>query len=252
MFSFSANGLIVPPLIIFPYKRVPIDLAASIPNGLKWMKSDSGWMTSEVFYNYIKEIFYPCLIEKKILFPVILYVDGHKTHLTYELSILCDNLKIILICLYPNATRVLQPADVSIFKPLKNGWQKAVHKWRKNNVEKKLTKLCFAPILKIVVDNCINQSSIVNGFRTCGLYPFNPNAIDYTKCLGKNSEHHTTGDKTKCTIDLKTFKEVVGSEKFNQLEHYNDMLHTYSEDFLLLHKFYKKLSDCINSQVITF
>jgi hypothetical protein len=37
---------------------------------------------------------------------LILFVDGHHTHLTYQLSELSSELVIILISLYPNATNV--------------------------------------------------------------------------------------------------------------------------------------------------
>lgn len=107
MFSFSANALITSPTIIFPYKRIPKEILESIPKGIQYMTTDSGWMTSEAFFYYIKEVFYPFLVENHIVFPVVLYVDGHKTNLTLNLSKLCEEQKIILICLYPNATRIL-------------------------------------------------------------------------------------------------------------------------------------------------
>ncbi|KAG5864866.1 hypothetical protein JTB14_010231 [Gonioctena quinquepunctata] len=27
------------------------------------------------------------------------------------------------------------------------------------------------------------KTAIINGFRKCGLYPFNPDAVDYSKCV---------------------------------------------------------------------
>ncbi|CAK1602187.1 unnamed protein product [Parnassius mnemosyne] len=71
-------------------------------------------MTAEVFYEFIANVFHPYLVSKSVEFPVILYVDGHKTHLNYHLSQLCTHLKIELIALYPNASRIIQPADVCI------------------------------------------------------------------------------------------------------------------------------------------
>jgi hypothetical protein len=54
------------------------------------------------------------------------FVDGHKPHLTYQLSVLCNELKIEVIALYPNPTRILQPADVAVFRPVKMYWRKSV------------------------------------------------------------------------------------------------------------------------------
>lgn len=249
MFSFSAAGLTIPPMIVFPYKRMPNDILESIPEGIKWEKSDSGWMTTEVFYNYIKDIFHPYLVEKEVQFPVILYVDGHKTHLTYSLSKLCDELKIILICLYPNSTRILQPADVSMFKPLKNGWFNEVQRWRRNNLDQKLTKKHFAPILKMVVDAYIREDVIKSGFRACGLYPFDPNAIDYSKCLGNRLTNENPQGFKSQSIDYNRFREIVGSKKIQQLETV-DEFDTCTEDFRLLLEIHRNLTN--NTNQVTF
>ncbi|XP_072389327.1 uncharacterized protein [Diabrotica undecimpunctata] len=115
MFTFSADGKICVPMVIYPYQRIPEKVAKGI--NPKWGvgRSDNGWMTAETFYQYIANVFYPHLIENNIKLPVILFVDGHKSHLSYQLSLLCNELQIEVIALYPNATRILQPCDVSIF-----------------------------------------------------------------------------------------------------------------------------------------
>ncbi|KAJ8932257.1 hypothetical protein NQ314_014803 [Rhamnusium bicolor] len=113
-------------MVIFPYKRLPKTVVVSVPKEWGIGTSDNGWMKAELFYEYISIILHPHLIKEKVKFPIILFVDAHKTHQTYELSQLCSKLQIILVSLYPNATRILQPADVSSFKPLKNSWKKAL------------------------------------------------------------------------------------------------------------------------------
>ncbi|KAG5864162.1 hypothetical protein JTB14_032043 [Gonioctena quinquepunctata] len=105
-----------------------------------------------------------------------------RTHQTYELSQLCSNLKIILVSSYPNATRILQPADVSSFKPLKNAWKKAVIDWRRNNPYVQLTKVNFAQILEDASIQ-LKTDTVSNGFRACGLFPWNTNAIDFTNSI---------------------------------------------------------------------
>nr|CAI5848768.1 unnamed protein product [Callosobruchus analis] len=131
-------------------------------------------------------VLHPHLKKAGVKFPVILFLDGHKSHLDRNLSDLCTKLEIILISLYPNATRVLQPADVSAFRPLKQGWRKGVLDWRRDNPNSELTKQNFAPILQKVIQNFEkNKANVSNGFRACGLYPWNAEAVDFTRCLGK-------------------------------------------------------------------
>jgi len=83
-------------------------------------------MTCEVFYEYISNIFHPFRVSQGVIFPVVLFADGYKSHLVYQLSVLCNKVKIEIIALYPDATRILQPADVAVFRPVKMYWWKAV------------------------------------------------------------------------------------------------------------------------------
>lgn len=188
MFSFSASGLTCPPMIIYPYKRIPEKISVTVNPDWGIGRSDNGWMTSETFFDYVKNIFHPFLVQNNIQFPVILFLDGHKSHLTYDLSILCNELNIEIIALYPNATRILQPCDVAVFRPIKIGWKKAVREFYEQNPGQVLNKVTFAPLLEKVVNNNIKAETLINGFRACGLFPFNPDAVDYTKCLGKENK----------------------------------------------------------------
>lgn len=145
-------------------------------------------MTAEVFYEYVVNIFYKWLLDNNIELPIILLLDGHSSHITYHLSKFCNEHKIILVALYPNATHILQPLDVAVFKPVKQNWARAVHDWRKSRNNTQLTKYNFAPILKKVMDESLKKETIENGFRKCGLIPWNPDAIDFTKTDIMHSE----------------------------------------------------------------
>ena len=130
------------------------------------------------------------------------------------------SLDIILIALYPNATRILQPADVSAFKPIKNGWKKAVLVYQRNNPNKGITKENFASILQTVIDKSLSAETIQNGFRSCGLYPWNKDAIDFTKCLGKNL-YLPVSPTTPTSMSQEDFKKLVGDKMYNEcVSHY--------------------------------
>lgn len=201
-------------------------------------------MKTEVFYEYIENILHPYLVKVKTKFPVIMFLDGHKTHLSYELSTLCRKLNIILIALYPNATRILQPADVSCFKPLKMAWKMQVLKWRRENPYCQITKDNFAPILKEAIGS-LKAEVISNGFRACGLYPWNVEAIDFSKCLGKN---RVLGDKFKTIssydkITFEEFADAVGEQKLQELYACSDYINNVenkSDDFNALLRVYNK------------
>lgn len=57
--TFSAAGDALPPTILFPYKRIPAHLSKSVPDDWPIGGSNSGWMVSSTFYEYIANVFYP-------------------------------------------------------------------------------------------------------------------------------------------------------------------------------------------------
>lgn len=120
MFSFGADGSVVPPDVILPVQRIRPDVLQQFPGEWGIGKSPNGWMNVENLMLYIRKIFYPFLLKKKVKFPVLYFVDGHSSHMAVEVADLRSDLGIVLVALYPNTTRITQPADVAIFKPLKN------------------------------------------------------------------------------------------------------------------------------------
>jgi hypothetical protein len=65
---------------------------------------------------------------------------------------LCREGEFEVTTLYPNATRILQLADVAIFHPIKISWWGSVREWHtKHPGEFKKKKVSFAPLLKEVI-----------------------------------------------------------------------------------------------------
>lgn len=178
----NANGEIAPPLIVFKYARIPLQLSESVPKHWGIGKSETGWMTGALFFEFISNVFHPFLLEKKIPLPVIVFIDGHASHLTLHTSKFCKEHGIILVALLPNSTHLIQPMDVAVFRVLKENWKKKVHQWRVSNLDQPvLKKIHFAPLLEETMAECITPSILQNGFRKTGLVPWNPEAVDYSK-----------------------------------------------------------------------
>ncbi|XP_008178159.1 uncharacterized protein LOC103307706 [Acyrthosiphon pisum] len=124
LFAANALGNWAPLLTIYKYERIPAKIAQSAPPGWGLGKFENSWMTSETFYEYIAIIFVPHLIDSNIPRPVVVFLDGHSSHLSLRLSKFCRENGLILITLYPNSTHILQPLDVAVFGPLKSSWKK--------------------------------------------------------------------------------------------------------------------------------
>ncbi|XP_055641201.1 uncharacterized protein LOC129778360 [Toxorhynchites rutilus septentrionalis] len=107
MFTSSAAGKMYPPMVVLPYKKIPMEVIRSIPAEWGIGKTDSGWMNTTCFLEYVKNILHPQLVEDDAL-PAVYFVDGHSSHTTWETADECRKLQIHLVCLYANSTHILR------------------------------------------------------------------------------------------------------------------------------------------------
>ena len=221
--TICANGQIVTPMVIYPYIRIPNYISKLVPEDFYMASSESGWMRSETFYEFIANAFLPWLHENNVEKPVVLFVDGHKTHLTLQVSMLCEDKSIILYLVPPNTTHILQPADVSVFKPFKDYWRDEVLQFQSKAVNSTVMRENVAPLISNILKR-IKPDSIVNGFRATGLYPLNPDAVDYRKCLEIEEVHEepepdaASPDPLDYKIGFECLKAVLGETKVAHCE----------------------------------
>lgn len=192
--TVNADGKLYPPMIVYPYERIPSAIVKNLNQNWPVGRSKTGWMTGQTFYGYLANTFLPLLKEENIKFPVLFLIDGHRSHLSYATSKFCSENQIILYSLLPNATHILQPADVSVFRPLKVNWRATIADWKKKTGNLSVTRVLFGPLFESCLDS-ITPYIIKNGFRKCGLFPFNVQAVDFTKCMSDKSRvYETSGE----------------------------------------------------------
>lgn len=178
-------------------------------------------MTTTTFSEYIKEIFYPFLKTNDIPFPVIVFIDGHSSYLAFETQDFCRNKGIWLVPLYPNTTHILQPMDVSCFKPLKYNWREAVHEWKATTKEPSLSKESFCDLFTKVVTDTMKPHLFKSGFECCGLHPWNPERINYNKFVRQKDDveepqvPQKPTEKEEYEIIKRAINRHIGPEKLN-------------------------------------
>lgn len=165
-------------------------------------------------------------MKNDITFPDILFVDGHRSHLTPALSNFCSEKKIVLIALYPNATHMLQPLDVALFRLLKFGWKEKVKSWKIENNGAKLKKKHVGTVLKGVVEKYINVETIANGLRSTGLFPLDPYAIKCNKYSKGREVDMKTEDNDK---QLKKKLRYFGSKINSDTQHFQNIAFNHME-----------------------
>ena len=123
----------------------------------------------------------------------MLFVDGHKSHLTLELIDLALKKDVILFCLPSHITHALKPIDMAVFKSFKYQFFKSVCvlSFSKKNLKVRLSK--------------------------AGIHPFNPNAIDPAKLKPsefyqqQSSSSGSTSAETSSVLVAATPSSVVSS-----------------------------------------
>lgn len=119
LYTFSADGFTYNPFIVYPGVRLNKDIRNNIPDGVNHTMTPSGWMTTVAFCVFLRQLAQQAR-SKCIPFPIVLFLDGHKSHEGLDVARTAREEKVILIRFYPNATSYYQPADKGLFKPIKS------------------------------------------------------------------------------------------------------------------------------------
>ena len=168
--TMSASGVHLPPVIIFPRKRIRQELTDAAPPGSLILSQERGWMNSDLFLKYLQHFVHH--VKPSISSKVLLILDGHHTHKTAAAVDFCLKHGIVLLCLPPHTTHKLQPLDVSFFKSFNCHYDRAVENWLRNHPGRVLT---IHQIPQLVNDAFGKSASVViaqNGFRKTGIFPF--------------------------------------------------------------------------------
>ena len=126
--------------------------------------------------------------------PLLLLLDGHSTHYQPDVVHFAKDHDIIMLCLPLHTTHEAQPLDCGVFKPLKAQWTNVYHHFFQNNPGKVFNKFNFNLLFSQAWMKALIPTNIIAGFRTCGVFPFNPAAISVPEEQGRsNSDGGTDG-----------------------------------------------------------
>ena len=105
----SAIGERLPPYV---GKNLLANNTQGGPPGTRYSMSDSGWMETANFHEWFLKMFLSAVADMLKTGPVILFLDGHKSHDTLALVELAKQHGVILFVFPPHTTHLLQPLDV--------------------------------------------------------------------------------------------------------------------------------------------
>lgn len=176
MFCGNAVGEIMPPYVVYKAENLWTSWVNGGPKGTRFNRTTSGWFDQRTFEDWFEYQALPIL--KKQDGKKLLIGDNLSSHLSIKVVQLCEENNIRFVALPPNSTHMTQPLDVAFFRPFKIKWRQILNKWKLSHGNKALKKDTFPTLLKEAVDEVMqNKQSLVSGFRKCGIYPLNREAV---------------------------------------------------------------------------
>ena len=122
------------------------------------------------FLSWFLKLFLPAVSHLTKTGPVLLFFDGHYSHISLELIRAARQNNVHLLCLPPNTTHILQPLDVGVFSPLKTSWRKILKLYRLQTKGQKATKETFPSLITQLWES-FKPEHCKGGFRGAGLFP---------------------------------------------------------------------------------
>ena len=113
--------------------------------------------------------------------PVVLFFDGHVSHLALDLLKEARNECVHLYTLLSNTTHVLQPLDVAVYVPVKTAWRKVLQEYKIKTRASNADNKVFGALLAKLLNHSVTPSQLRAGFSATGICPFNPKAVPNAK-----------------------------------------------------------------------
>ena len=188
--TVGADGSVAGMRVVYPGKRwsqQEKELAETLPSDgvtgqWRFSKSEKGYVNRDIFLDVLRDLS-DHVENNNIQRPVILFIDGFSGHLGLSVAEFCSEFRIQLILLRAQMTHVLQPCDVNIFGPAKTRIRAKNHHWHGDNPGKSLNKrTLISDVVRPAFEDVFSRKeTITEAFKMTGLYPFNPQAPDYSK-----------------------------------------------------------------------
>ena len=226
----SGSGVYVPPMMIFKRKRNKPELVDHAPAGTIGRCSANGWIDSDLFLEYLKHFVAYTKCSKGS--PVLLILDGHKTHTKNMTTIeyARDN-GVVILSLPPHTSHKLQPLDRSFFKPLKSAFNAACSTWLRKHPGRRITIDKLGELFNTAYLKAAGTlENAVSGFKCTGIIPFNPEMLPSSEFMDDPREaelaspsdeslHSPAGSATQRTIHDETIStETPSTESSSVIE----------------------------------
>ncbi|GAA5878295.1 hypothetical protein JCM1840_002372 [Sporobolomyces johnsonii] len=178
--TILGSGEALAPLVIFKAKNVHDVWMRKNPLNASVAAQDSGWIDQNIFLDHFKKCIVPGM-RRAIGDPSlsgILFLDGHVSHLSLEVTEEAINHNIHVVALPPHCSNALQPLDLAVFAPHKAAWRKGLkEEAERQGLHANVLKANWIEVFTPAFKASHTVANIQAGFRKAGLLPFDRTVI---------------------------------------------------------------------------
>jgi len=169
MFAMNVTGHFVPPLFIFPRKKMDKynRLMIGAPPQSIAIPHESGWMNGDIFLHWLQHFKQHVQPSKEN--PVLLILDGHASHKELTVIEYARKNYIHMLSTPPHTTHKLQPLDRTFFKPFKSAYASACAVWMRQNPGARITDYDIAALVDSSFTKAARLEIAQNGFKCTGI-----------------------------------------------------------------------------------
>jgi 4-hydroxybenzoate polyprenyltransferase len=139
--------------------------------------SHNGWTDNVIGLEWFLKCFLP--ESKATLYGEyrMMVFDGHASHISSDVIRACVMNKVILLCLPPHTTHLLQPLDIGLFAPLSVYYKNDIRENTKFGYNYFVDKLAFLQSYCRARDSAFTTENIQKAWKKSGLEPFCPSVV---------------------------------------------------------------------------
>ncbi|CAH1982823.1 unnamed protein product [Acanthoscelides obtectus] len=163
----SATGKFIPPALVFPRKKRNPRYLNGTPPGTVDFVSDNGWITSEIFLEWMK--FFVKSVRPSPEHKCLLILDNHISHRSLEVLDYASANNVVILSVPPHATNKLQPLDVAVYGPIGTYFEREVDKWQKQHPAQHITFYELGAILGSAYLQGATPQNEISGFKKTGI-----------------------------------------------------------------------------------
>ena len=174
----NAAGMFVPPLFVFPRKRMIESLMNGCPAGSIGAVNvrGSGYIDNTLFLKWMR-LFVETVGDTKHT-PHFLLLDSHESHKSLEVILYPRDSGVVMLTCPPHCTHRLQPLDKTFFRSLKAAYSRACENWMVCNKGRPILQFDVIPLIQQAYNTSARVASATNAFNTTGLCPLDDSKFD--------------------------------------------------------------------------